>query len=107
MEEADQVARRIVVIDRGRVIADATPALLKARTAGRRVRFRSTSDIDTELLAGLPIRRLIRRDDELRFLADEPELVLAELFRRGVVMQDLEVGGADLEDAFRLQMRLG
>jgi ABC-2 type transport system ATP-binding protein len=100
MEEADRVASRIIVIDQGRVIADASPAEIKARAAGRRVRFRARSHVQPESLAGLPIRGLTRHDDEFRFLTDEPEAVLAELFRRGLSMQDLEVGGADLEDAF-------
>jgi ABC-2 type transport system ATP-binding protein len=99
MEEADQVARRIVVIDHGRIIADAPPAEIKARAAGKRVRFRSPGGIDG-LLAGLPVRGVVVHQDEVRFLADEPETVLAELFRRGSSIRDLEVGGADLEDAF-------
>jgi ABC-2 type transport system ATP-binding protein len=100
MEEADQVARRIVVIDQGRVIADAPPAEIKARAAGRRVRFRTPGGIDASLLRDLPIKSLTATDGEVRFLADEPEPILAELFRRDVVIRDLEVGGADLEDAF-------
>ncbi len=99
MEEADQVARRIVVIDRGRVIADATPAAIKSRAAGRRVRFR-TPEPNHGLLEGLPLRALSVSGDEVRFLTDAPEPVLAELFRRGADIHDLEVRGADLEDAF-------
>jgi hypothetical protein len=33
-------------------------------------------------------------------LSDEPAAVLRELFRRGVDVVDLEVTGADLEEAF-------
>ncbi len=100
MEEADQVARRIVVIDRGRVIADAPPAQIKARAAGKRVRFRVPEPIDAEAFHGLPMTGLTTRDGEVRFLTNEPEPILAELFRRGTPIRDLEVGGADLEDAF-------
>jgi len=100
MEEANRVADRIIVIDRGRVIADDTPARIKARAAGRRVRFRTQGPLAREALAGLPVSALRMVDDEVRFLADQPEPVLAELFRRGTVMRDLEVGGADLEEAF-------
>ena len=52
MEEADQVSRRIVVIDRGRVIADASPAEIKSRAAGRRVRFRTGDEIDARPVPG-------------------------------------------------------
>ncbi|MFF5991737.1 ATP-binding cassette domain-containing protein [Prauserella flavalba] len=37
LEEADQLAERVVVIDHGRVIADDTPARLKAAHAGDRI----------------------------------------------------------------------
>lgn len=100
MEEADQVAQRIVVIDRGRVIADDTPSRIKARAAGRRVRFLTAAPLAPDALDGLPVAALRMADREVRFLAHEPEAILAELFRRGTPISELEVGGADLEEAF-------
>jgi ABC-2 type transport system ATP-binding protein len=100
MEEADEVARRIVVIDRGRVIADGTPAEIKAMAAGKRVRFRVAEELDPGTFDGLPVTGLALVDHSVRFLSNQPEPVLAELFRRGTRITDLEVGGADLEEAF-------
>ena len=37
LEEADQLAKRIIVINHGRVIADSSPAAIKARVAGKRI----------------------------------------------------------------------
>ena len=39
LEEADSMAERVVVIDHGRIIADDTPARLKAKQAGDRITF--------------------------------------------------------------------
>jgi hypothetical protein len=36
----------------------------------------------------------------VQLLTNQPEAVLRELFRRGVEISELEVAGADLEDAF-------
>ena len=36
----------------------------------------------------------------VRLLSNTPEIVLRTLFERGVAITDLEVTGADLEDAF-------
>jgi ABC-2 type transport system ATP-binding protein len=99
LEEADALARRIVVIDRGVVIADAAPAALKARMPSKRVSFRLAAGFDVAL-DWLPASAVERTGDRVRLLSAEPETVLRELFRRGVAVTDLEVVGADLEDAF-------
>jgi ABC-2 type transport system ATP-binding protein len=98
LEEADQLAKRVVVIDRGVVIADASPQEIKAKVAGKRVRFAAT--VTEKDLDGLPVSASTIQDHRVQLLTNQPEAVLRELFRRGVEMSDLEVSGADLEDAF-------
>jgi ABC-2 type transport system ATP-binding protein len=100
LEEADQLARRIIVIDHGKVIADSTPAEIKARVAGKRMTFSTPSLSDESQLAGLPLKSIQIEGRRVRLLTNEPEQVLRELFRRGVEIHDLEVAGADLEEAF-------
>jgi ABC-2 type transport system ATP-binding protein len=100
LEEADQLARRVIVIDHGRVIADASPAAIKARVAGKQVTFSTASRPDDSQFAGLPLNSKQVEDHRVRLLTNEPEQVLRELFRRGVEMRDLEVAGAGLEEAF-------
>jgi ABC-2 type transport system ATP-binding protein len=98
LQEADEIARRIIVIDRGVVIADAPPAQIKAQVAGKRVSFQSK--ISEAAFQSLPVKGLEIADGRVRFLTNEPEEVLRALFARGVRLADLEVTGADLEDAF-------
>ena len=100
LEEADQLAQRVIVIDRGHVIVDSSPAQIKARVAGKRITFTTTQQTDENMLAGLPLNSQQVDDHRVRLLTNEPEAVLRELFRRGVEMRDLEVSGADLEEAF-------
>ncbi|HXI94595.1 MAG TPA: ABC transporter ATP-binding protein, partial [Candidatus Acidoferrum sp.] len=95
LEEADQLAKRVIVVDRGHVIADSTPASIKARVAGKRVAFTSARPVTTADLDGLPLLSSQLSDGHVRLLTNEPEAVLRELFRRGVDMQSLEVSGAD------------
>ena len=99
LEEADQLAKRVVVIDRGLVIADASPQEIKSKVAGKRVRFTSAALADTDL-EGLPISTSTISHHKVQLLTNQPEAVLRELFRRGIEISDLEVSGADLEDAF-------
>jgi ABC-2 type transport system ATP-binding protein len=98
LEEADLLARR--VIDRGRIIADSTPAEIKSRVAGKRIRFTSSNAVTEAQLEGLPLTGHQIEGSQVRLLTNEPETVLRELFSRGIEMHDLEVSGADLEEAF-------
>jgi ABC-2 type transport system ATP-binding protein len=99
LEEADQLAKRVVVIDRGLVIADASPDEIKSRVAGKRMRF-AAAGLTEKDLEGLPVTTSTIEDHSVQLLTNQPETVLRELFRRGVEITDLEVSGADLEEAF-------
>jgi len=100
LEEADALAERIVVIDRGVVLADTSPQELKARVASKRVSFRVAVPLGDDALAGLPVMSIQCSGQHVRLLSNEPETVLRVLFERGVAIADLEVTGVDLEDAF-------
>jgi len=100
LREAEELARRIVVVDRGLIIADATPRELMAKVAGKRVSFAVAHSLPVDVFRGLPHTALDVSDGRVRFLTNEPETVLKALFERGIEVQDLEVAGADLEEAF-------
>ncbi|TMF17460.1 MAG: ABC transporter ATP-binding protein [Chloroflexi bacterium] len=100
LEEADQLAQRVIVINQGRVIADASPAAIKSQVAGKRITFTTPSPRDESQFDGLPLNSKVVDDHRVRLLTSEPEQVLRELFRRGVELHELEVAGADLEEAF-------
>jgi ABC-2 type transport system ATP-binding protein len=99
LEEADALAGRIVMIGRGRVLAEGTPAEIKARVAGRKIRCRTALPLAE--IAALPGVRDARRQGELTELfAAEAERVVLELLGRDPALSALEVRGADLEEAF-------
>jgi ABC-2 type transport system ATP-binding protein len=100
LEEADELAQRIIVIDQGVVIADAPPAKIKSLAAGRRISFASDHPLAESEFAGLPYSTIEVDGTRVRMLTNEPESVLRELFRRDLAIRDLEVAGADLEEAF-------
>ena len=100
LEEADELAERVLVIDKGQVIADGTPREIKARVAGSKVSFTSTAVLEQSALQGLPVSATDVSDHHVTLMTNEPEAVLRELFRRNVEMTGLEVRGADLEEAF-------
>ena len=99
LREAEELARRIIVVDHGLVIADASPRELMSRVAAKRVSFTVARRPPADVFGGLALAALDLSDGRARFLTNEPEAVLRALFERGVEMRDLEVAGADLEEA--------
>ena len=100
LEEADQVADRVIVVDHGRVVADGPGAVLKASVRGRRLRF--VCDRPDELL----LNRLEGVTDvEVRGRAVtldsfDADSTVRDLVRNQVAFSELEVTGMGLEDAF-------
>ncbi|MEX2223419.1 MAG: ABC transporter ATP-binding protein [Candidatus Rokuibacteriota bacterium] len=107
LREAEELARRIIVIDRGAVIADASPQELKSRVPGKKITLIAGRPFAREHFDGLPASVLSLSAERASLLSNEPAPVLRELFRRGADVIDLEVTGADLEEAFLALTRRG
>jgi ABC-2 type transport system ATP-binding protein len=97
--EADAVATRIVVIHEGRGIAEGTPREIKRLVADKTVRLR-TSVPPEQLSARADVQRAERDGAHLVVYTNEPEAVLADLFRTGAEVADLTVTDTELEAAF-------
>ena len=100
LEEADELAERVLVIDKGKVIADGSPQEIKSRVAGSKITFTSSASLDAAALSRLPVSASDVSDHRVTLMTNDPQSVLRELFRRNVDMSNLEVRGADLEEAF-------
>jgi ABC-2 type transport system ATP-binding protein len=99
LEEADALADRIVVIHRGTVLAEGTPAEIKSRVEGRQIRCRTSLPIAS--LCSIPDVREVHSDRGVMLIrTTAAERVTRELLRLDPDLQDLEVTRAGLEDAF-------
>jgi ABC-2 type transport system ATP-binding protein len=99
LEEADAVARRIVVIDHGRIVAAGTPLEVKSRVAGKRIRVRGA--LTPAQIEALPGVRPAGRDGAYLLLdAEDAMPVLRALMALGPVVEEVTVEEAGLEAAF-------
>lgn len=102
MDEADALADRVIVLQRGRVIQQGSPKELKrAVGSGRRwVRFHVAPG-SLLALEGLPgVVTVSRENEQVGLLTSTPAELVSELVRRGVGLDELVVEGPSLEDAF-------
>jgi ABC-2 type transport system ATP-binding protein len=99
LNEADALADRILVLDKGAIVAEGTPAEIKARAMGKQIRCTSRLSLEeVRQIPGVLSAKADRNAFELQVDAAEP--VVRELLQRDSWLGDLEVTNAGLEEAF-------
>ncbi|MFF1693989.1 ABC transporter ATP-binding protein [Streptomyces sp. NPDC058257] len=113
LEEADAIADRVLVLHRGRLLADGTAAEIKAKAGARKVSFdlpeldladsglRGTDTALTEKLRALPF--LTAADvsgHTVRLQSTDADATVHALYGLGLYPRNLEVAGLGLEQAF-------
>lgn len=101
LEEADAIADRVLVLHRGRLLADGTAAEIKAKAGARRVSFDLEGEIDEVPLRGLPFLTSIDVSGQtVRIQSTDADATVHALYGLGVYPRNLEVAGLGLEQAF-------
>ncbi|MFB9533222.1 ABC transporter ATP-binding protein [Nonomuraea roseola] len=105
MDEAERLADHVVIIDRGRVVAEGSPATLTG--AERQLRFRARPGLALEeLLSALPAGSAAKESPAGHYIIEGhvgPELlatVTAWCASEGVTADDLSIERRTLEDVF-------
>jgi len=99
LQEADALADRVVVINKGEIIAQGTPAEIKSRTAGKQIRC--VSSLPVASVCSIPGVLEVRAErDGIVISTTVPDDVLRELFLRDSRLAGIEVISAGLEEAF-------
>jgi len=99
LDEADANASRIIVVNHGRVIADGTPADIKAFTATRTVRFTTPAPDPAELLRLPGVSDVLVNGNAVTVRTRDADATLPSLYALGRQIKAMEVGGGGLEEA--------
>jgi ABC-2 type transport system ATP-binding protein len=103
LDEADELAGRVAVLDHGRLIAEGTPDELKRLVPGGHIRLRFGDPRDLEA-AAVALGDGARRDDALEVPSDGSVASLRTVFERldaeSVAVTELTVHTPDLDDVF-------
>ncbi|MFF7641149.1 ATP-binding cassette domain-containing protein [Streptomyces canus] len=101
LEEADAIADRVLVLHRGRLLADGTAAEIKAKAGARRIAFDLEGVIDEGPLRALPFLTSIDISGQtVRIQSTDADATVHALYGLGVHPRNLEVAGLGLEQAF-------
>jgi ABC-2 type transport system ATP-binding protein len=104
LEEADQLADRVAILDRGRIVAQGTVQELKQRIPGGRIDL-SFADAATQLAAAAAMQLPVGDDALTLKIPTDGNVttlrrVLGELDDAGVDIADLAIHTPDLDDVF-------
>ena len=111
MEEADQLCRRVAIMDKGKLLALDSPARLKAGVPGGylvelevRAEDAALASLGPELSALGGVVKVEARDGAVRIYSDHAEGLLADAMRlasaRGVMVTHARVAEPSLENLF-------
>jgi ABC-2 type transport system ATP-binding protein len=100
LQEADEFADRVILLARGRVVADGPASEIKA-TAGSRTIQTTLPGAAPAALSGLPgVNRVDTRGDMAVLRCSDSDMALRALLADYPQARDIEVTGARLEEAF-------
>ncbi|MCX5204424.1 ABC transporter ATP-binding protein [Streptomyces sp. NBC_00237] len=101
LEEADAIADRVLVLHKGRLLADGTAAEIKAKAGARRIAFDLEGPIDESALGALPyLSQLAVSGRTVRMQSHDADATVHALYGLGLYPRNLEVAGLGLEQAF-------
>jgi len=101
LEEADRFADRIVLMARGRIVADGSATEIKSVVDIRTIRA-TLPDVASADLAALPgVSRVERRGDSVVLSCSDSDQALRALLAAYDEARDVEVHGGGLDEAFR------
>jgi ABC-2 type transport system ATP-binding protein len=99
LEEADALASRIVVIQKGKAIAEGTPEELKTADGSRAIRC--TTSLTPSFVSAIPGVTSVEQDGNAMLVrTPAPEAVLRTMLENDAALSGLEVRATALEDAF-------
>ena len=99
LEEAEALSDRVVVLDRGKLVAEGSVREIRAHVSQRRVRC--ITAVDAGEAARWPgVREAVRDGEYLRIVAEAAEPVVRRLLDADPNLHELEVQRAGLADAF-------
>ncbi|WP_048601388.1 ABC transporter ATP-binding protein [Rubeoparvulum massiliense] len=101
LQEADDIADRIILFNHGKVIADGRPDEIKNKVAKQSVSFILDPSISRESLSQDPfLSKMYEKDGRIYITTDDTDAVLARIFELKLKAGEIRIEKGRLEEAF-------
>ena len=101
LQEADDVAERIILFNKGKVIADGKPEELKGNLLKQSVSFVVNGPFSKENFLQLPyVSEVYDKGGRMFIITSNTDSVLAKIFADQLVVHDIAIEKGRLEEAF-------
>jgi len=100
LEEADQIADLVIVINKGRLLVSGTAADIKARAGFQRISFRLPGITRDQLLMLPAVVSLEVINDHVMIQSSDSDKTFYSILDAGLRPQDIEISALGLEQAF-------
>ncbi|QTD42937.1 ABC transporter ATP-binding protein [Sporosarcina sp. Te-1] len=101
LQEADDIATRIILFNQGKVIADGSPMEIKRSLLRQSISFKMNETIRKENLTNMQeVLAVIEDKGRLTIMTENPDFVLRSLFELKIRLEDIAIEKGRLEDAF-------
>jgi ABC-2 type transport system ATP-binding protein len=101
LQEADDVASRILLFNQGKLIADGSPSQIKQRLLKRTVSFKSAGVFPKKQFLSMDhVLDIQEEKGRIVIQTDDTDHVLLSLFSEGIPISDISIDKGRLEDAF-------
>ena len=101
LQEADDVAERIILFNHGSIVMDGTPADIKAKLSKQSVSFRVNKEISIQELKQLPdASDVYEKNERIYIVTENTDNVLAALYEKKLKLSEIQIEHGRLEEAF-------
>ncbi|MFE8695471.1 ABC transporter ATP-binding protein [Cytobacillus sp. FJAT-53684] len=101
LQEADDVADRIILFNDGTIVEDGTPSEIKGKLSKQSVSFIAGEEISIYELTQLPnVSDVYKKEDRIYVVTDHTDNTLAALFDRKFKISGIQIEQGRLDEAF-------
>ncbi|MDZ5473587.1 ABC transporter ATP-binding protein [Bacillus sp. 31A1R] len=101
LQEADDIAERIILFHQGKIVADGTPVDIKSKLSKQYVSFIPSEEMSIDELENFPsVEKVYKENGRVYVITNETDLVLSLLFEKKYKITQIKVEEGRLDEAF-------